>query len=294
MMEPRDIVATLSYVKKFSGQTLLVKLGGAALQKEGLVEGLSEDLGILRSLGISIVLVHGGGPLINAELEKRGIKWEFIDGQRVTTPEIMSVVEMVLCGIVNRRIVKILNGAGVPAVGISGTDASTLLCREASHLLGKVGEIEQVNPSILQAVMNLQAKGGIGAIPVIAPVGMGNTGDAFNVNADWAASRIAQALSVKKIIYLTDQDGIVGEGGKVQTELDASELEQLIESKLVTGGMLAKAKTILDALKNGVGAVHVLNAATPHALLLELFTEKGIGTVCSLRSRARGEVNYDA
>lgn len=285
MTEPKDILATLSYVKRFSGQTVLIKLGGAALQKPGHVESLCEDLSLLRSVGLSIVLVHGGGPMINAELNARGIGWKFIDGQRVTTPEIMEVVEMVLCGVVNRRIVKTLNHAGIPAVGISGTDASTLLCRPAGSMLGQVGVIEQVNTSVIHSIMNSQTKSGLGAIPVIAPVGLGLEGDTMNVNADWAASRIAQSLQVKKILFLTDQDGIMDKEGKLMPELDAGELEALIDSGTVTGGMLAKTRTILDALKNGVGAIHVLNASKPHALIQELFTDNGVGTVCRLRSR---------
>lgn len=286
MMEPHDIFATLSYVKRFAGQTILIKMGGAALQDAEYVESICEDLAVLRSVGLSLVLVHGGGPMINAELNARGIGWNFIDGQRVTTPEIMDVVEMVLCGVVNRRLVKRMNHAGIPAVGISGTDASTLLCRPAHAMLGQVGEIEHVNTSVIHSILNSQNKAGQGAIPVIAPIGLGADGDAMNINADWAASRIAQSLNVKKIIFLTDQDGILDENGKLQTELDASELEMMIEGGVVKGGMLAKTRTILDALKNGVTAIHVLNAKKPHALIQELFTENGVGTVCRLRSRA--------
>jgi len=288
MSETQDILATLSYVKRFSGQTVLIKLGGAALTGGTELERLCEDISLMRSVGLSIVLVHGGGPMINKELAARGIGWEFIEGQRVTTPEIMEVVEMVLCGVVNRKIVRTLNAAGIPAVGISGSDASTLMCKPASAQLGQVGVIEEVNTSIIHSILNSQHKQGLGSIPVIAPIGIDEQGNPFNINADWAASRIAQALGVKKVLFLTDQEGILGADGKLLGQLDASELEGLIAEGVVKGGMLAKTRTIVDALKNGVSSLHVLSAKHPHALIQELFTEQGVGTLCRLRgSRTR-------
>ena len=242
------VLATLSYVRKFTGTTVLIKLGGAAMQDSKLVTQICEDLTLIRSVGVSVVLVHGGGPSINQELALRGIQWEFIDGQRVTTPEMMDVIEMVLCGSVNRRIVRTLNRSGVRAVGMSGADASTLLCRQADPRLGQVGKIEQVNPAFIRSVLGTQTEPGIGAIPVIAPIGIGRKGEAFNINADWAASRIAQALGIQKLLFLTDQDGILDSGLKLMPELDAGELETLIERGVVKGGMLAKAQTIVHAL----------------------------------------------
>jgi acetylglutamate kinase len=288
-VNPASVIDTLKYVKLFAGETLLIKLGGAALQDSALVESLCDDLALIRSVGVSVVLVHGGGPSINQELTTHGIKWEFIDGQRVTTPEMMDIVEMVLCGSVNRRIVRTLNHAGVRAVGISGADGWTLQCRQSNPKLGQVGKIDKVDTSFIRTVLGTQIEAGKGCIPVIAPVGLGKDGKAFNVNADWAASRIAQALEINKIIYLTDQDGILDGNKKVISELDAGELEQLIETGVVQGGMLAKAQTMLDALKGGVDDIHVLNARRPHGLIEELFTDAGVGTVCRSRSRARKE-----
>jgi acetylglutamate kinase len=277
-----EVIDTLSYVKKFSGQTVLVKLGGAALQEPKLVTSICEDLYHIRSVGVKVVVVHGGGPSINQELKSRGISWEFIDGQRVTTPEMMEVIEMVLCGLVNRRIVRSLSGVGVRAIGMSGADASTLLCQQASPKLGQVGQIARVDTQVIHSILTTET------IPVIAPVGVGNEGEAFNINADWAASRIAQALGIKKVLFLTDQDGILGKDGKLIPELDAAELESLIDTGVVHGGMLAKANTVIHALRNGVNDVHVLNAKRPHGLIEELFTEGGVGTICRLRSRASG------
>lgn len=278
-------IAALSYVKRFAGETILIKLGGAALQDEKLVQEICEDLTLIQAVGVSIVTVHGGGPSINRELEGRGISWEFVEGQRVTTPEMMDVIEMVLCGAMNRRIVRALNRSGVKAVGLSGADGGTLVCKKASAKLGQVGAIDQVDPTYIQAILQSRSESGQKAIPVIAPVGIGKKGEAFNINADWAASRIAQALGIQKVLYLTDQDGILDREKKLIPELDAGELESLIETGVVQGGMLAKARTILDALKNGVTDVHILNARRPHGLIEELFTDRGVGTVCRLRSR---------
>lgn len=281
-----SVVATLSYVKRFAGETILIKLGGAALQDPSLVTAICQDLHMIQSVGVSIVLVHGGGPSINEELTRRGIQWEFIDGQRVTTPEMMDVIEMVLCGSVNRRIVRGLNRSGVRAVGLSGTDGATLLCKKATPKLQQVGMIERVDTSYIKAILKTQNDQGQAGIPVIAPVGMGKNGEAYNINADWAASRIAQAMEIKKVLFLTDQDGILDSEMKLIEELDAGELENLIETGVVKGGMLAKARTVLHALKNGVMDVHILNARRPHGLIEELFTNRGVGTVCRLRSRA--------
>lgn len=283
--ETAGVVDTLHYVRKFAGQTILIKLGGAALRDATLVRALCDDLALIRSVGVSLVLVHGGGPSINEELTLHGISWTFVDGQRVTTPAMMDIVEGVLCGQVNRNIVRTLNHAGVRAIGMSGTDARTLQCTQMSESLGQVGSIEEVDPTYIQLILNSQQEPGTGCIPVIAPVGYGADGSAFNVNADWAASRIAQALDVRKIIYLTDQDGILDADKNLISELDAEELDGLIETGVVQGGMLAKARTMIDALKNGVSEVHILNARREHCLVEELFTDRGVGTVCRGRSR---------
>ncbi len=280
-----SVLTALKYVKKLSGATVLVKLGGAALKDIDSCTSLFEDIALMRSVGISIVAVHGGGPMINAELTARGIAWEFIDGQRVTTPEVMEVIESVLGGVVNRKIVRALNLAGIPAVGLTGVEASTLSCRPAGPKLGQVGDIHEVDASLIQTILGAKTKDGLGAIPVIAPIGIGADKDTFNINADWAASRIAQSLGIQKMVFLTDQTGILNPQGKVIPELDAGDLEGLIQSGTVTGGMLVKTKTILEALKNGVGAIHVLDGKRPHVLAEELFTESGAGTVCRLRSR---------
>ncbi len=240
------------------------------MEKSELVASLSREIKALVDTGVRPVIVHGGGPSINQELTARGISWEFIDGQRVTTPAMIDVIEMVLSGKVNRRIVRALNHAGVSAVGLSGTDAKMLECRQASEKLGQVGLVERVHP---QTITHLWSAG---LTPVIAPLGCDSTGGvAFNVNADWAACRIAQSLQAQSLLFLTDQDGILGEDGKLIRELDRSGLESLIGKEIVQGGMLTKAQTILHALGNGIKSIRVMNAASPQAIL-----KQDTGTLC--------------
>lgn len=277
--ETRKVLATLSYVKRFAGQKILIKIGGAALEDLALVRSICEGLTLIRAVGVKPVLVHGGGPAINRELTAHGLTWEFIEGQRVTTPEMMDVIEMVLCGHVNKRIARALNQQNVRAVGVSGIDGQTLFCKQQSPKLGQVGSIEKVNTGLIESIIEE-------SIPVVAPIGIGKNGKAYNINADWAAARLAQGLGVKKMLFLTDQDGILDAEKKVISELDAGELEGLIENGTVSGGMLAKVRTIIHALRNGVTDVHVLNARHPHAIIEELFTDKGIGTACRLRALA--------
>lgn len=281
-----SVFSVLDYVHEFAGTTIMIKLGGSILQDDSLLDSIASDIWAAHSVGVRVVVVHGGGPSINQELERRKITWEFVDGLRVTTPEMMNVIEMVLCGQVNRRIVRALNKTGLRAVGFSGADAFTLMCKPTSKKLGLVGEIQNVNFQLIDQVLNMQDDLGRRGVPVIAPIGTDRTGQAYNINADWAASRIASQLGVTKMLFLTDQDGILDQDGKLMPELDAGELLQLIEDGTVKGGMLAKAKTVLYAVQHKVTDVHILNARRPHALVEELFTDAGIGTVCRLRSRA--------
>lgn len=281
----QDVISALKYVRRFSGTTIVVKLGGSVLQDGSLLERICEDLATIRKVGVAIVLVHGGGPAINEELTRRGIQWGFHEGQRITTPEMMDVVEMVLCGGVNRRVVRALNRSGLKAVGLSGLDGATLVCKRADERLGQVGVIERVNSQMIKQILSMEDDLGVRGIPVLAPIGLGRDGQSYNINADWAASRIASDLGVTKMLFLTDQDGILDVEGKLLPELDAGELEQLIEDGVVKGGMLAKTRTILHALQNQVTDVHVLNARHPNALIEELFTDRGVGTVCRVRSR---------
>lgn len=232
----------------------VIKLGGRGLIDPSSLDLVAGQIAQLRHLGIKVAIVHGGGPAINDELTRRGISWSFIDGLRVTTPEMMDVIEMVLCGSMNRKVVRALQAAGASAVGISGVDGGTLQCSRADERLQQVGKIEEVDSRWIEAIVEA------GGIPVLAPIGYGAAAGAYNINADWAAARVASALNVSTLVFMTDQDGILGTEGDVLPLLDEKALEGLIASGTVTGGMLAKTNTILHALRSGVSDVRVLNA----------------------------------
>jgi len=292
MIKSQNVIDTLKYVHKFSGQTILIKLGGRALHDSENARRICQDLALIRSVGVSIVLVHGGGASINEELALRNIESKFIDGLRVTTPETMDVVEKVLCGTINKRVVRNLNSSfaqNVKAVGISGVDGGTFQCVPEKDELGQVGRIKSVDTSLIKTLLATQSQCGANLIPVVAPIGMSEDGRAFNINADWAASKLAFSLGIKKIIYLTDQVGILGAAGELLSEVDITDMEALITGKVVVGGMLAKTKTILFALKNGVDAVHVIDASKSHALIQELFTSAGVGTLCTNKIKGSQE-----
>lgn len=232
---------------------VVIKLGGASLQNEAVLKTFTSALKEYRKYGYEVIVVHGGGPAINQELTKRHIQWNFYQGQRITTPEMIGVIEEVLHGQVNSQLVAHLNQEGVPSIGISGAENKTLFCTQTSQQLGLVGTIEHVNPESLEIAMQT-------CVPVISTIGVGESGEKYNINADWAASRIAQALNAKYLIFLTDQKGILSENGDLIPELSISGLHTIIEEEVVQGGMLTKVRTILAALESGgVKAVRVMN-----------------------------------
>ncbi len=251
---------------------VLIKLGGASLQDDSVLMTLSNALKQFRKYGYQVILVHGGGPAINAELTRRGISWNFIQGQRVTTPEMMGVIESVLCGDVNTKVVQHLNQEGIPATGLSGADRQTLLCEAASTELGQVGAIQVVMTSKIEAI--LQQPGS--PIPVIAPIGVGLGGETYNINADWAASHLAAALNAEYLIFLTDQSGILDLEKNLIDRLTNKDLENLMTQEVVTGGMLTKTRALQFALQNGVKAVRVMNSKDS---INGLWSDK-IGTWC--------------
>jgi acetylglutamate kinase len=265
---------------------LLIKLGGAALQDPAVALNVCHDLKRLKQAGFEIIVVHGGGPRINNELVRRGIQWNFIQGQRVTTPEMMEVIEMVLCGQVNREIVRNLQNMGVNSIGFSGVDARLLECRQLSPELGQVGKIQNVNADWIESLLNIRETHKSGPIlPVIAPVGIGNKGDAYNINADWAATYVAYALKVDQLLFITDQEGILSKEGDLIEEVSSEGLEALIETQVVYGGMLAKANAIQFAIQQGIPQVVVLNGKQPGALVRLVLERDRLGTECRL--------NYD-
>ncbi len=231
---------------------VVIKLGGASLQDETVLATFTTALKEYRKYGYQVIVVHGGGPAINKELTNRNIQWNFYQGQRITTPEMIGVIEEVLHGKVNAQLVQHLQNEGIPATGVSGAENNTLFCSQASIQLGLVGNIEHVNTESIEKAM-------LSSVPVISTIGVGQKGEKYNINADWAASRIASALGAKYLIFLTDQKGILNEGMDLIPELSISGLHTLIEEEIVQGGMLTKTKTILSALENGVKAVRVMN-----------------------------------
>jgi acetylglutamate kinase len=273
------VVAALRYIQRFSGTRTVIKYGGAAMVDPELKRSFAQDVVLLRAAGLLPVVVHGGGPEINRTLERLGQKSEFVDGQRITGPEEIKVVEMVLTGKVNSEIVGLLSALGGSAMGLSGKDGRMLQARKQQPRPGKpdlglVGDIETVNPEVLDMCL------GKGYIPVVSPVGAGLDGTTYNINADMAAAEIAVAIKARKLIFLTDVAGILDEQARLISEMSASDLRgRLQEGRAVKGGMQVKANAILRALEGGVGEVHVVDGRAPHSVVVELFTDKGVGTL---------------
>jgi acetylglutamate kinase len=276
----RDLlVEALKYIQRFSGTRAVIKYGGAAMVQSELKRSFALDVVLLQAAGLRPVIVHGGGPEITRTLERLGQKSEFIDGQRVTGLAEMGVVEMVLTGKVNTEIVGLINTLGGSAMGMSGKDAH--LIRARKHIprpgkpdLGLVGEVESINAEVLDMFLDKKY------IPVISPVGLGADGGSYNINADHVAAEIAVAAHAEKLIFLTDVAGILDEGGQLLSELTTADLRGRLQAgKAVKGGMAVKSKAVLRALEGGVAAVHVVDGREPHSVVVELFTDKGAGTL---------------
>lgn len=270
------LVEALGYMSRFRGQKCVIKYGGAAMTKESLKHSFCDDILLLKSVGLQPIVVHGGGPEISRALERLGGKPEFIDGLRVTHASDLKVVEMVLTGSISTELVTRLNRSGANAVGLSGKDGALLraqkLIREDGKDLGQVGELTEVNASLINLML------AEGYVPVISPVGLGTDGQSYNLNADVVAAGVAKALSAQKLIYLSDVPGIL-DGDELLSELTPAMLQQKIAAGAIQGGMAVKCQTILQALEAGVRAVHVLDGRTPHSVIAELFTDRGVGTI---------------
>ncbi len=264
-------IEALPWLARFHQRTVVIKYGGNAMEDEALRAGFAQDVVLLRYVGLRPVVVHGGGPQITAHLDRLGVESVFAGGLRVTTPETMQVVRMVLVGQVNRDIVGLINGHGPFALGMSGEDANLLTAERVSEDLGLVGDVAGVDPSAIQALL------ADGRIPVVASVARGTDGELYNVNADTAAAALAVALRAEKIVFLTNVEGLHGTGGAVVSSLTAAQLEQVLPG--LSEGMLPKMAACLRAVRGGVPRAHVLDGRVPHALLLEVFTDAGVGTM---------------
>ena len=274
------LIEALPYIRAFQGKTLVIKYGGAAMEQADLKEQFAKDVLLLRLVGIRPVIVHGGGPQIGALMKRLGKEPRFVGGMRVTDEETVQIVEMVLVGKINKEIVGLINLHGGRAVGLSGKDASLLRARKRLHRMpdgtsvdiGLVGEVEAVNPEPIRLLEEN------GFIPVIAPVGVGESGETYNINADLVAGDVAAALFAEKLIHLTDVTGINGEDGRLVSTLTKRDAERLIKAGVIDGGMLPKVESSLRVLTGGAQKAHIIDGRVPHAILLEVLTKEGIGT----------------
>lgn len=276
----QTISEALPYMRRFAGHTFVIKYGGHAMGDAPLAENFAKDVVLLKQVGINPVVVHGGGPQIAEMLERLAIESNFVNGLRVTNAAAIKVVEMVLSGTINKEIVSTINAAGGTAVGLSGKDGNLLEARRVMladndnpDALGFVGEPEKVNTGVLKSFEESHI------IPVVAPIGIGNEGETYNINADTAAGAIAAAMSAAKLILLTDVAGVLDADGNLISELDVVETKKLLMGSVITGGMIPKLQTCLAALGGTCEAAHILDGRVPHSLLLEIFTSHGTGTM---------------
>lgn len=278
------LMEALPYIRRFAGKTVVIKYGGHAMADEALKESFALDVILLKSLGINVVVVHGGGPQINETLKRYGIISEFVRGMRVTDAETMKVVEMVLTGQVNQEVVGYLNQHGGRAVGLSGKDGTLLLCEKMLQEvknddgsvdkvdIGFVGNVIKVNQELIQTLEHGKF------IPVIAPVGVGINGESYNINADVVAGRVAGALKAEKLILLTDVSGVKDKAGNLLASINLTDVPQLVDDGTISGGMIPKVECCVDALHDGAKKAHIIDGRVRHAVLLEIFTDVGVGT----------------
>ena len=279
------LIEALPYIQRFKGKTVVVKFGGNAMVDEALKHSFARDIVLMKLVGINPIVVHGGGPQIGQLLTKLGKTTGFVDGMRITDSETMDVVEMVLGGLVNKEIVNLINRNGGKAVGLTGKDGDFIRAKKI-HLkpsveddateiidLGHVGEVSSIDPSVVDMLANSDF------IPVIAPIGVGVDGRSYNINADLVAGKIAEVLKAEKLILLTNTAGILDKEGGLLTGLSVDDIDGLIADGTISGGMIPKTRCATDALKGGVNSVHIIDGRVEHAVLLELFTNQGVGTL---------------
>jgi acetylglutamate kinase len=279
------LIEALPYIRNFYGKTFVIKYGGAAMVEEKLKDAFAQDIVLMSFIGIKTIIVHGGGPKISKIMEQMGKKPTFVHGHRVTDKETIDIVEMVLGGLINKEIVSLINNHGGRAIGLSGKDGKLIEAKKkivkkisaetgTPEILdiGLVGEVKKVNPKILTSIDKDNF------IPVIAPISAGQKNETLNINADYVAGAVASALKAEKLILLTDTRGILGSREKLLSTINNTKIKSLIKKKTISGGMLPKVHACQDALNGSVKKTHIIDGRVPHALLLEIFTEKGIGT----------------
>jgi acetylglutamate kinase len=277
----RVLFEALPYIQRFHGKTIVVKFGGNAMTDGELKTQFAQDVVLLKLVGINPVVVHGGGPQIEQVLARMGKKGEFVQGMRVTDAETMDVVEMVLGGQVNKEVVELINQAGGKAVGLTGQDGAFIRARKmllpskenGTIDLGQVGEIESIDPGVISTL----EQGGF--IPVVAPIGTGADGMTYNINADLVAGKLAEILRAEKLVVLTNTPGVLDKDGKLLSGLTPRKIDDLVSKGVISGGMLPKIGSVLDAARAGVRSCHIIDGRVPHALLLEVLTDEGVGTL---------------
>ncbi|PZQ49645.1 MAG: acetylglutamate kinase [Rhodovulum sulfidophilum] len=280
----RTLSEALPFLQRYDGATIVIKLGGHAMGSDAAMADFARDVVLMKQCNVNPVVVHGGGPMINEMLRRLDIKSEFVEGKRVSDEATVEVVEMVLSGRINKRIVQAINAAGGKAVGLSGKDANLMICEkdlakitkdgaEIEIDLGYVGKPVEMHPEVLRSFL------GSDFIPVVAPVAMGRNGETFNVNGDTAAGAIAGAMKADRLLLLTDVSGVKNAAGELVTQLTADQVRAMTKEGVISGGMIPKTQTALDAIEGGVRAVVILDGRAPHAVLLELFTAHGAGTL---------------
>jgi acetylglutamate kinase len=286
-LKAKVLAEALPYIQRFHGKTIVIKYGGNAMTDEKLKHSFASDVVLLKLVGINPVIVHGGGPQIDDQLIKIGKKGEFIQGMRVTDAETMDVVEMVLGGQVNTDIVNLINQHGGRAVGLSGTDGPLIRARKMMMPgkdnpkkmidIGRVGEVESIDPEVVQLLTAQNF------VPVIAPVGVGKDGESYNINADLVAGKLAEILKAEKLVVLTNTPGVLDKNGNLLTGLTAKQIDELFADGTISGGMLPKIGSALEAVKNGVNSCHIIDGRVEHAVLLEVLTSDGVGTLIKRR-----------
>ena len=276
------LTEALPYIQKFNGKTVVVKYGGNAMIDAELKSSFARDIVLMKSVGMNPIVVHGGGPQIGDTLKKIGKESEFVGGMRITDGETMDVVEMVLGGLVNKQIVNLIHQHGGNAIGLTGKDGSLISAKKLKHDfeptseiidLGHVGEVDKIDISVIELLV------GGDFIPVIAPIGVGKDGFSYNINADLVAGSIAQALNAEKLILLTNTEGLLDSDGKLLTGLTSKDVNQLIKDKVIHGGMLPKINCALSAVQSGVKSAHIIDGRVAHAVLIEVFSDSGVGTL---------------
>ena len=286
-LKAKILAEALPYIQRFHGKTIVIKYGGNAMTDEKLKHSFASDVVLLKLVGINPVIVHGGGPQIDDQLSKIGKKGEFIQGMRVTDAETMDVVEMVLGGQVNTDIVNLINQHGGRAVGLSGTDGPLIRARKMMMPgkdnpkkmidIGRVGEVESIDPEVVQLLTAQNF------VPVIAPVGVGKDGESYNINADLVAGKLAEILKAEKLVVLTNTPGVLDKNGNLLTGLTAKQIDEIFADGTISGGMLPKIGSALEAVKNGVNSCHIIDGRVEHAVLLEVLTSDGVGTLIKRR-----------